>query len=374
MDPNTSFSTSPDISDLLSLISQPSPFATESLSLQMASIDAKHKTEPATVNGTAEMEYSSSPGSQSLLPTRVPSFNDISGISSTFSQVISPSQPSMLDAPPLQLSMGEMASSTSISSMSPAQGLPFVLAPTHERRVLRRHSKSAPHPYIPEHPRRTSTVSAYPSQRSSRCIVPSINQDGSYKCCANCLIAETPSWRRHPDTQQLLCNACGLYLRLHRKSRPITIDEAGHIQVIRKNAAVQRDPINLASQNNMARASYLPLQPQQQPQHNPGLNAQVGAYSSLRTTSSNASLQDIGEYSNVDFMFAPTYSASQPRMVENMMHLHIADSRNEFPASYSNSSGWVSEISSGNQPSSSAVDDDLVKALQSVKDKSCAEN
>ncbi|KAJ1875744.1 Sodium- and chloride-dependent GABA transporter 1 [Coemansia sp. RSA 990] len=337
----------------------------------MANIETKTKTEEsATASCTAEIEYSSSPGSQSLLPTRVPSFNDINGISGTLSQAISPLQPPMFEAS-LQLSMGEIAGSS--CSMPPAQGMPFVLTPTHERRVLRRHSKSAPHPYIPEHSRRNSMVSAYPSQRSSRCIVPSINQDGSYKCCANCLTAETPSWRRHPDTQQLLCNACGLYLRLHRKSRPITIDEAGHIQVIRKNAAVQRDPINLASQN-MGRASYLPLQQQQQQQHNPGLSAQVGGYSSLRTTSSNASLQDIGEYSSVDFMFAPTYSASQPRIAENMMHLHIADSRNEFPASYSTNSGWIPEISSGNQPSSTAVDDDLVKALQSVKDKTCAEN
>ncbi|KAJ2851808.1 Sodium- and chloride-dependent GABA transporter 1 [Coemansia brasiliensis] len=413
MDPKDtfSFSTSSDISDLLLLISQPPPLSTSvtsSLALDnlLANMATPVETKPIlstseeptsmtakssstnSIDGMSTTEYANSPGSQSLLPTRVPSFNDINGMagSSQLSQqpAISPLQPSILDiGPPLQFSMSEINGTTapgirhSMVSMPSGQGMPFVLTPTHERRVLRRHSRSAPHPYIPEHPsRRNSTVSAYPSQRSSRCIVPSINQDGSYKCCANCLTAETPSWRRHPETQQLLCNACGLYLRLHRKSRPITIDEAGHIQVIRKNAAVQRDPINLASQSNgtVERMSYMP--PQQQ--HASLASAQLGSFSSLRTTSSNASLQDIGEYSNVDFMFAPSPSYSnvnQPRLTENMMHLHIADSRNEFPASYSTNSGWIpSEISSVNQPSSSAVDDDLVKALQAVKDKTCAEN
>ncbi|KAJ2448462.1 hypothetical protein GGI03_007218, partial [Coemansia sp. RSA 2337] len=78
-------------------------------------------------------------------------------------------------------------------------------------------------------------------------VIPAINQDGTLKKCTNCMTAETPSWRRHPDTQALLCNACGLYLRLHRKPRPITIDESGNVQVIRKNAAIQREPMNLPS-------------------------------------------------------------------------------------------------------------------------------
>ncbi|KAJ2742941.1 hypothetical protein GGI20_004122 [Coemansia sp. BCRC 34301] len=79
-----------------------------------------------------------------------------------------------------------------------------------------------------------------PATKPQTFIIPAINQDGSFKRCTNCMTATTPSWRRHPETQALLCNACGLYLRLHRKPRPITVDESGNVQVIRKNAAQQQ--------------------------------------------------------------------------------------------------------------------------------------
>ncbi|KAJ2645198.1 hypothetical protein GGF44_000074 [Coemansia sp. RSA 1694] len=88
--------------------------------------------------------------------------------------------------------------------------------------------------------------------KSRTIVIPAINQDGTFKKCTNCMTATTPSWRRHPDTQALLCNACGLYLRLHRKPRPITIDDSGNVQVIRKNAAVQREPMNLPSSSMYA--------------------------------------------------------------------------------------------------------------------------
>ncbi|KAJ2864488.1 hypothetical protein GGH94_002877 [Coemansia aciculifera] len=107
-------------------------------------------------------------------------------------------------------------------------------------------SLSRSHPYIPTpEQHNTQRRNVCPPQKPRTIIIPAINQDGTLKKCTNCMTAETPSWRRHPDTQALLCNACGLYLRLHRKPRPITIDESGNVQVIRKNAAVQREPMNL---------------------------------------------------------------------------------------------------------------------------------
>ncbi|KAJ2357504.1 Sodium- and chloride-dependent GABA transporter 1 [Coemansia erecta] len=271
------------------------------------------------------------------------------------------------------------------SVTSPIAGVPFILTPTHERRVLRRHSRSAPHPYIPRqwdaHPVRRNSSSARlltAPQKSSTCIIPAINQDGSYKCCANCMTAETPSWRRHPDTQELLCNACGLYLRLHRKSRPITIDDAGHIQVIRKNAAVHRDPINVPPE--AYRAS--PVSQQTVLQQSPPINGYV-----LRTTSSLASLQDVGEYP-VDLGFASQHSNEhyfigqypnsqypngqytngqypQPRLIDDMIQMQITESRSELNAplpAYSGG-GWFHGLST---PISSAS---LTDALQSVKDE-----
>lgn len=37
--------------------------------------------------------------------------------------------------------------------------------------------------------------------------------------CQNCGTSDTPSWRRDLSTNQLLCNACGLYLRIHQRPR-----------------------------------------------------------------------------------------------------------------------------------------------------------
>ncbi|KAI9274838.1 hypothetical protein BDA99DRAFT_406086, partial [Phascolomyces articulosus] len=37
--------------------------------------------------------------------------------------------------------------------------------------------------------------------------------------CSNCSTTQTPLWRRSSD-DELLCNACGLYLKLHNAPRP----------------------------------------------------------------------------------------------------------------------------------------------------------
>ncbi|KAI8869469.1 glucocorticoid receptor-like (DNA-binding domain), partial [Ramicandelaber brevisporus] len=37
--------------------------------------------------------------------------------------------------------------------------------------------------------------------------------------CTNCRTSRTPLWRRAPD-DSILCNACGLYFKLHGKHRP----------------------------------------------------------------------------------------------------------------------------------------------------------
>ncbi|KAJ2892461.1 hypothetical protein IWW38_003213, partial [Coemansia aciculifera] len=97
-------------------------------------------------------------------------------------------------------------------------------------------SLSRSHPYIPAPtssftnptPRRSgnnnsnknssnqSSVISSQKQAASKShikiVIPAINHDGSYKQCSNCRTVGTPSWRRHPETQALLCNACGLYL------------------------------------------------------------------------------------------------------------------------------------------------------------------
>jgi len=61
------------------------------------------------------------------------------------------------------------------------------------------------------------------------------------KICSNCGSISTPSWRRCPEGRNLLCNACGLYQKLHNRPRPLRIREDGSVQVIRN--------VNLSNRN-----------------------------------------------------------------------------------------------------------------------------
>ncbi|KAJ7895322.1 hypothetical protein B0H13DRAFT_1483678, partial [Mycena leptocephala] len=46
------------------------------------------------------------------------------------------------------------------------------------------------------------------------------------KSCTHCHVTSTPLWRRHPSTQEPLCNACGLYLQQRNRPRPQELIDA----------------------------------------------------------------------------------------------------------------------------------------------------
>lgn len=48
------------------------------------------------------------------------------------------------------------------------------------------------------------------------------SEDTSHLVCVNCQTIHTPLWRRN-ESGQPICNACGLYYRLHNVHRPITM-------------------------------------------------------------------------------------------------------------------------------------------------------
>ncbi|CAG8544295.1 7979_t:CDS:2 [Ambispora gerdemannii] len=51
--------------------------------------------------------------------------------------------------------------------------------------------------------------------------------------CNNCGATETPAWRRDSEGVNLLCNACGLYLKIKGRHRPIEIGPDGEIRLVK---------------------------------------------------------------------------------------------------------------------------------------------
>lgn len=69
----------------------------------------------------------------------------------------------------------------------------------------------------------TNTASVAESRASSPDVGKMEASTGSNPTtCTNCLTQTTPLWRRNPDGQPL-CNACGLFLKLHGVVRPLSL-------------------------------------------------------------------------------------------------------------------------------------------------------
>lgn len=103
-------------------------------------------------------------------------------------------------------------------------------------------------PVSPQYPNQTSPPEmfthhqeAFPSHSHQEAFTThshshhhqNIPQFTPQKICSNCGSISTPSWRRCPEGRNLLCNACGLYQKLHKRPRPLRIREDGSVQVIR---------------------------------------------------------------------------------------------------------------------------------------------
>lgn len=53
------------------------------------------------------------------------------------------------------------------------------------------------------------------------------------RICTNCQTTNTPSWRRGGNGKTLLCNACGLYQKLHNKPRPFNLNIEGRVKSVK---------------------------------------------------------------------------------------------------------------------------------------------
>ncbi|GAA5975974.1 hypothetical protein JCM10908_005343 [Rhodotorula pacifica] len=76
--------------------------------------------------------------------------------------------------------------------------------------------------------------------------------------CSHCSSVTTPLWRRGPD-DELLCNACGLYLKLHGKSRPKTFGKSGAPRKAATGAAAQAASSGVPPSCNNCGATSTPM-------------------------------------------------------------------------------------------------------------------
>jgi GATA-binding protein len=72
----------------------------------------------------------------------------------------------------------------------------------------------------PASPQESGFNSAVPSRPGSP--PPGVDSNGVPTTCTNCFTQTTPLWRRNPEGHPL-CNACGLFLKLHGVVRPLSL-------------------------------------------------------------------------------------------------------------------------------------------------------
>ncbi|ORX49911.1 hypothetical protein DM01DRAFT_1338043 [Hesseltinella vesiculosa] len=75
----------------------------------------------------------------------------------------------------------------------------------------------------PNHDKQTPSLSENTTKTAHSSLDPkSTNSKKEVTKCSNCETTTTPLWRRNPEGQPL-CNACGLFLKLHGVVRPLSL-------------------------------------------------------------------------------------------------------------------------------------------------------
>ncbi|KAJ2157724.1 Sodium- and chloride-dependent GABA transporter 1 [Coemansia sp. RSA 552] len=110
-------------------------------------------------------------------------------------------------------------------------------------------------------PKRPRPADHQPAEKNAVPPAAGSNSNGHPLICTNCSTTTTPLWRRDPDGKPL-CNACGLFFKLHGVTRPLSLKT----NVIKKR---NRSGPKKANTPQQQQPKPVPQQPQSQPQQRP---------------------------------------------------------------------------------------------------------
>ena len=175
----------------------------------------------------------------------------------------------------------------------------------------------------PNSPPESGLTSVDPSQPSSP--GGSRNEDSSTPTtCTNCFTQTTPLWRRNPEGQPL-CNACGLFLKLHGVVRPLSLKT----DVIKKRnrgggasappATTTRATKKASRKNSMSQAPLVTTPPAQ-PQGSDSPGSIQGSVDNSSTAASTPTSTGVGtsKSANIPIAAAPPRNNSSTNLASSV--------------------------------------------------------